>query len=71
MGCGKESKPNNCDTPGWKIRNSDSIENDIRGFKQIFLKAIDNRFCLLPKTDIIPYLKNIIGNIIYIDSKWL
>jgi len=28
-------------------------------YSQIFLKAIDNRFCLLPKTDIIPYLKNI------------
>jgi len=28
-------------------------------FSQIFLKAVDNRFCLLPKRDVIPYLKNI------------
>jgi hypothetical protein len=44
MGCGKESKPNNCDTPGWKIRDSDSIENDIRGFKKIFLKRNHPKF---------------------------
>jgi hypothetical protein len=37
MGCGKESMTGNCDTPGWKVRTTDTIDNDIRGFKKLFL----------------------------------
>jgi len=44
MGCGKESKPNKCDTPGWKLRDSDTIDNDIRGFKRMFLKRNHPKF---------------------------
>jgi hypothetical protein len=38
MGCGKETRPEKCNTPGWKLRNYDTIDNDIRGFKKMFLK---------------------------------
>ena len=44
MGCGKESKPNKCDTPGWKLRDAGSIDNDIRGFKKMFLKRNHPKF---------------------------
>jgi hypothetical protein len=33
MGCAFESKPGKFDTPGWKLRKLDAIDNDTRGFK--------------------------------------
>jgi hypothetical protein len=38
MGCGFESKAGKLDTPGWKLRKLDTIDNDTRGFKKLFLK---------------------------------
>jgi hypothetical protein len=39
MGCGKESKPNKCVTPGWKLWDSDTIDNDIHGFQKDVFEA--------------------------------
>lgn len=38
MGCGSESKVGSCNTPGWKLIQQDSIENDFKGVKRLFLK---------------------------------
>ncbi len=43
MGCGKESRPGSCITPGWALRNSDTIDYDTRGFKKLFLKRDHTR----------------------------
>jgi hypothetical protein len=43
MGCGKESRPGNCNTPGWALRNSDTIDYDTRGFKKLLLKRNHTR----------------------------
>jgi hypothetical protein len=44
MGCGIEQTPDKCDTPGWKLRELDVIENDVRGFKKMCLKRNHPKF---------------------------
>ena len=44
MGCGMESKPGNCDTPGWPLIEKDIIGKDPRGFKKLCLKRNHPRF---------------------------
>jgi hypothetical protein len=41
MGCGKESRPGNCNTPGWALRNSDTIDYDT-SLKEKSYKTVTN-----------------------------
>jgi hypothetical protein len=43
MGCGKENIYGSCITPGWKLKQDDIIEKDVRGFDKISLKRNNER----------------------------
>lgn len=38
MGCGTESTPHSNNTPGWPLQNTDTIEQDKRGFRKLCLR---------------------------------
>ena len=44
IGCGVESEPDSCDTPGWKLQEEDEIVYDTRGFKKLSLKRNNEGF---------------------------
>ena len=43
MGCGKENIYGSFITPGWKLKQDDIIEKDVRGFDKISLKRNNER----------------------------